>query len=330
MNLKVLLGLGAFFLAGGFAGYGVGRWTAGTGESSGTTSAVAEGPAVATYNGGSITARTLRERMAEEGPLLRQRYTTTEGKQELLQRMVREQVLAGEARQKGYDRNPQVVRQCEGALVGAYLEQELEAPERNRSVADAELRTFFEQHRSEYSQPARARVAHLFLEAAEGDAAKRSRQRGEAQALLKQLRSAVKRDRDAFTTLARSRSEDVATRPYGGELPAMTETEMREVLGSELTSAVLAASTTEGLLEQIFETPRGFHIVWLVERQSAVSPDFESLRETVSTRFIQSRRSTRHSEFMASVEQRAQLQVNQAALEAVEPPALSQATTPPR
>jgi peptidyl-prolyl cis-trans isomerase C len=329
MKLRVMLGVGAIFMAGGIAGYGVGRG-AGSTETSESQLEAVQGGAVATYSGGVITGQALRDRMAEEGPLLRQRYTTLEGKRELLQRMVRERVLASEARQKGYDRKPGVIRQCEGALVGVYLEQELEVPERNRTVADKELRAFFEQHRGEYTQPERARVAHLFLDAPEADAGKRSRQRAEAQVLLRQLRAAVKKERDAFTSLARSRSEDAATRPFGGELPAMSATELTETLGSDLAGVVFAANSVEGLVEQVVETPRGFHLVWVIERQPAVSPDLESLRETVSTRFLQSRRNTRHAEFMAAVEQRAQLQVNQAALEAVAPPASSQSAGTPQ
>src|SRR5688572_29600967 len=112
MNRKVMMGwMGAVFVAGGLSGYGVAHLSGRAAELPGEASAKTEGPVVATYLGGTLTADALRARMAEEGPLLRQRYSTPEGKQELLQRMVRERMLASDARQKGYDRDPRVVRQ---------------------------------------------------------------------------------------------------------------------------------------------------------------------------------------------------------------------------
>jgi peptidyl-prolyl cis-trans isomerase C len=322
MNRKVMLGwMGAVFVAGGLLGFGAGRLIGRAGESFWGGPSRGEALVVATYAGGTISTDELQARMAEEGPLMRQRYTTPEGKQELLWRIVRERVLASDARSKGYDREPRVVRQCEGSLVGLYLEKELEAPERERSIPGAELRAFFEQHRDEYAQPARARIAHLLLEASEDEPARRDNQRAVATTLLSQLRAQLKKDPDAFATLARGRSEDAATRPFGGELPVMTEAQLREVLGAEPTARVFDTSAQRGLLEQVIETPRGFHLVRVIEREPAVTPDFEVLRETLRTRYQQVRRDTRKAEFMAAVEQRAQLQVERAALDAVSPPA---------
>lgn len=276
-----------------------------------------DSPAVATFEGGRVTAGALEARIAEEGPLARERYASREARLELARQMVREQLLAREARQRGLDRDPGVVRQCEGALTELLLEREVEGPERQQPVSEQELRKAFEAQRAQYARPARARVALLLLAAPPADARARSRQRAEAQALLADARRALSRDPGAFATLARRRSEDPATRALGGELPPATEQQLLERYGPELAAAVFGGgpgSAAGGLLPVVIETPRGFYLVHVREREPAVEPRFEDLRELLRPRVTRERREQRLEAFADRLVQQARVELHPEAL----------------
>jgi peptidyl-prolyl cis-trans isomerase C len=308
-------GLGLLVLGGG-AGYVVGLRAGGA---SAETAGVAEtsGPRVATFAGGELSAEAVRARIRDEGSLMADKYATREGLRELVQSMVRERVLLAEARAKNHHLRPAVVRQCDAALLESFLEVEFEAPERQRPITDEELKSWFARQQPLLTRPAQVRLAHIFLAAPEADSALRERQRRAASALLAEVKAAVARDSEAFTTVARRRSEDTRTRPLGGELPPMAEPQVRQVLGAQVAGAVFSEARPRGLLGQVVETLEGFHLVTVLERTEAVSPSFEQARELLKPRLARERRDVNHAAFIEALERKAGVRIDEAALEAL-------------
>jgi peptidyl-prolyl cis-trans isomerase C len=308
-------------------GLAMGYLLGGRAHSSADTTATSTLPVVARFTGGAITADALRARIREEGPLMAERYSSQEGKRALLQSMVREQVLLAEARQKGYDHDPGVARQCEAALLEAFLAREFEQPERQKPITSTELEAYFQRRREQLARPAQVRLAQILLAAPEGDTARREQQRRAAQSLLGQLKTALARDRDAFTTLARQRSEDPRSRPLGGELPPMTEAQVKEILGTHVAASIFGQEERLGLHEGVLETPDGFRLVTVLARERAVVPDFEQMRGVLEPIYARERRTERYEAFVAAVEQRAQVHIDNAALDAVSATSASDATS---
>jgi peptidyl-prolyl cis-trans isomerase C len=286
-------------------------------RSSAETTATPALTVVARFKDGVITADALRARMGEEGPLMAERYSSREGKRALLQSMVREQVLLAEARQKGYDRNAGVARQCEAALMEAFLNREFEQPERQKPVTSAELEAYFQQRREQLARPAQVRLAQILLVASTGETARREQQRRAAHTLLAQLKTALARDRDAFTTLARQRSEDPRSRPLGGELPPLTEEQAKEFLGTNVVASLFGEEGHLGLYDGVIESPDGFRLVTVLAREQKVVPDFEKMRGMLEPMYARERRNEHYAAFVAAIEQRAQVHIDDAALDDV-------------
>ncbi len=295
------------------AGYSLGVH----GHSRADVPAPSSAPIVARFQGGTVTADALRARIREEGPLMAERYATREGKRTLLQSMVREQILLAEARQKGYDRAPGVARQCEAALMEAFLECEFEQPERQKPITHEELEAYFQRQREQLARPAQVRLAQIFLAAPEGDTARREQQRRAAIALLAQVKTALTRDREAFTPLARQRSEDPRSRPLGGELPPMTEARLKEFLSESAAAPILGKEERLGLHDGVLESPDGFRIVTVLAREREVVPDFEQMRGALEPNYARERRNERYTAFVTAAEQRAQVHIDDAMLDAV-------------
>src|SRR5512138_3434976 len=64
-----------------------------------------------------VTAAEFQARLAEQSPLIRQRYGTLERKREFLDQLIRFEVLVGEARRRGLDRDPEVLATLEKLMV---------------------------------------------------------------------------------------------------------------------------------------------------------------------------------------------------------------------
>jgi peptidyl-prolyl cis-trans isomerase C len=73
-----------------------------------------------------ITAGDFADRLAEQSPYLRARYTSPERRRELLDNMVRFELLALEAERQGYFDRPEVRRAENRVLVEALLREEID------------------------------------------------------------------------------------------------------------------------------------------------------------------------------------------------------------
>src|SRR5690606_4747154 len=73
-----------------------------------------------------ITAGDFADRLAEQSPYLRARYASPERRRELLDNMVRFELLALEAERKGYFERPEVRRAENRVLVEALLREEID------------------------------------------------------------------------------------------------------------------------------------------------------------------------------------------------------------
>jgi len=275
-------------------------------------------PAIAAFQGGAVTADELRAAIEEQGPLLRQDSASAAGRKRLAQELVRQKLMEQEAAAKGYDQAPDFLRERRRALVALYLRKELEEPVARHSPSDAELQDYLDRHRAEYAQPERVRIAHIFLAAPPSAGAARTKKLGEAQALLQKLAHASARDYYAFATAARERSEDPATKGFGGDLPLLSRAELGARLGPEVADAAFELRGIEKLADHVVEAPGGFHVIKLRARVEAMSPDLASLRGVLRGRVAAELRSKQEQEFFTALEKKAGVQLDEAALAAVQ------------
>jgi peptidyl-prolyl cis-trans isomerase C len=310
----VLMAVAAVVAAavGGLAG-----WSAGVAKRSRVD--VEDSPVVARVGERKITAAELKARMAEYGPMARARLSVTEGKRELLDGMIRTELLAQAARARGLEDDFSVRRRLDEVLAEAFLQKDLEPRRATVDVTDAELRARFEQDKAGFSRPERVRIAHLFLSAPEEPAAQRVRRKAEAEALLVEAREALRKDFHGFAPLVRAKSEDPESRPNGGELTPLTREELSTRLGPELAEAVFAAKTPNQLLDRVIATRAGFHVVRLLEHEPAGVASFEQVQDMLRARVRQEKQARMYEELLGSLKTVTPVEVNTQALTAVVP-----------
>lgn len=266
-------------------------------------------PRVATFRGGEVGAAAIRAALAQEPAALRSGHP--EIARRVVDDLVRTRILAALAREKGYDRDAELAQREAEQLASAYLEKELEAPERAKPPTDDEVRAFFEAHRAEFDRPERVRVAVIAFPAA--TPAEREAKRAKAQAALAEARRREK-DYYAFGELARRRSEDPRTASRQGELPIMSRDELSAAVGPELATAAFDVPEPGKVHPAVIESASGLYVLKLLGREPARNPSFEELRDTLRARLAAERLSERRKAFLERIWNEAHVSVDEAAL----------------
>jgi len=254
----------------------------------------------------TITLGDFAERLAAQSPYLRARFNSPERRREMLDDMIRFELLVQEAERLGLDRDPAVARVQTQALVDELLRTEVDARLSRDSITDADARAFYDAHATEWNQPEQVRASHL-----------RFADRGAAQRALVAVRAAPN-DTELFRRLAREQSNDEATRNSGGDLRFFSRPQGSvQVEGAPPVAVAEAAFvlTTPGeIVDHLVQADDGFHVVKLTARRQPMSRSFEEVKPIVVDRIFRDRRASMIAELVARLRREAYVQEDQAAL----------------
>lgn len=212
-------------------------------------------------------------------------------RKELVASLARQALLASAARARGIDRTPFVRRQCDEAMVEALRSGQLDSA---APIAESEFRAVYDADLSRYSHEGGVRLAHILIRAA-GDGTR------QASALLKELTASTQKDFYAFADAAHLHSIDGASKVAGGELPLMSDAQLKETFGVDF-AAQLEPLAPGALLPRVVSSPRGLHLVRFIERVPSSTTPFERVRENIATRLRAERSAKAWTEFVQHLE----------------------------
>ena len=262
----------------------------------------------------AITAADFRAHLAEQPAFSQARYKALDRKKELLDGMVRSELLLAEARRRKLDQDPEVRSTIEKVLIHKLTR--VHAEEQGR-VPDADLRRYYDQHKSEFVSPTRVRVAHLFLAAPSGDA-KRPHASAEAARLLREIKAKdAKGEKQALEMTASQRSEDAATKATGGDLGFRSKEELTAAWGPELADAALALKDANEI-GPVVSTPKGVHLIRLLGRHQGYETSFEAAKSRIEGRLATERRTRSIDELVAELKKKTKITIDDKALGAID------------
>ena len=94
------------------------------------------------------------------------RYQAPERRRELLHEMIDVMLLADEAREKGYDKDPVVEQEVREILRDAYFAGAREGAPTPAEIAVGDVRAYYEAHKADFHDPERRRVSAIVLSTA--------------------------------------------------------------------------------------------------------------------------------------------------------------------
>lgn len=256
--------------------------------------------------GKTITLGEFADRLSEQSPYLRARYNSPERRREFLDNLVRFELLAAEARERGYDKLPDVEHTRRQMMIQELMREEFEGKIRPEDVTDAEVRAYYEAHPEEFHQPEQVRASVILIR----DAAAARRVRAQLE-----QRGA---DIAVFRDLAARHNEDAATKDRFGDLRFFSRPAERAPGEPEVEPAVAEAAFSLAQIgdvaPSVIETPRGFFIVKLTGRRPALARSLEEASRPIRNRLWREKREAAVDAFIAGLRRSTDVQVHDEAL----------------
>ncbi len=274
-----------------------------------------KGPVVAQGGGVTITADELKARLDEQSPMLRASFSNLDRKKQFLDNMLRFELLAKAAEKEGLATDPDVQFTMKKVMVSKYYQRFFQAQDAAKSVPDADVQKYYDEHKDEFHRAARVRAAHIALNA-EAGSPERAKKAAAAKKLLAKVLADEKKNPRAFSDAARESSEDAATKSTGGDLSFKSQDELEKAYGKELAEAAYKVGDNQ-TSPTVIETQHGFHLLHVLGRQPEVNRGLDEVKTQIAAKLNSQRKSKEFDDFVKKLREDAKIQVNDAELEKV-------------
>jgi peptidyl-prolyl cis-trans isomerase C len=253
-------------------------------------------------------------------PYERLRYQSADRRKDLLNELVDLELLAQEARRRGLDKQPETQERVRQMLRDELLTQVRGSAGSPDDVSDADARRYYDEHRDDFREPERRRVAHIAL-ASETD----------AKALLEKAQAASAAE---WGKLVAEKSRDAKTKP-GAALPPELAGDLGIVgppghprganpaVAEPLRAAVFEIEKVGGVLPRVVAAPGGFHIVRMTGKTDARDRSFADASRSIRVALIQERVRAREAALEAELKQKYPVKIDEAQLAKIAVPAPS-------
>jgi tetratricopeptide (TPR) repeat protein len=230
-----------------------------------------------------MTRAMVDARLAEIPEQFRSTYTTPQGRQQLIDRLIEERVWLKAAEKSGIAKRPDVVEQVErqrrDLLVRTYLNERLaQAP----PISDSTAQAYYDAHLDEYRTPATVAVQHIQL--------KDERAAGRVRGLADKG--------DDWAKLVAKYSADSLTKSTGGALGTVTLAGNFASIGTQPALAESAYALGEGRIGGPYRTDRGWHVIRVGPTVPAGLRSFDQMKSIIVRQLSGERQQTYYREIL--------------------------------
>ena len=289
-----------------------------------------------------ITLEEFESRLNEKSPFVRARYNSPNRKQEFLDSLIRFELLALEAENKGYDKDPDVVLAHKQAMVRRFVAEEVAQLVRMKDVTDADIKAYFDAHKDDYTRPAQVRASHILVKA-ENTAV------GIIKQLLEQGSGPVAGASSSFKTWVKRASIDEKTKVKNGDLGFFAApgagTSSKHNHGADVPTAVSNAAFTLKANGEIYPRPiktsAGWHIVQRTGFRRAIDENIAAVKNKVRNAVFREKKRDAMQAYVRGLRAKAKVTVDESVLKSaasergrtparLTPPKLAPATNRPK
>lgn len=265
-----------------------------------------------------ITREAFENELASRGQVTRSRYTGPEEKLVLLEEMILRETLHQKALAAGYGTNPEIMARFKRMLVAQYQEDQLGKLEPPR-VSEEDIADYYRRHRERFGTPEKIRFALIEMSVPRtATAERRAETERKAEAILAEAKAAANTD-GTFGLLAQKHSEDQASRYRGGDIGWLTVGDTNAPWDSAVLTA-LAELTEPGNLAPVIETPEGFSLVKLMERQPASLRPIAEVRDGIEYWVTREKQERQQQALYTELKQGLNIRTNLALIESIMTP----------
>ncbi len=194
---------------------------------------------LATVNGRAITSEELESKLNTIAPQVREHYTTSAGKLEVLDNLITGEVVFQESLRQGLDKDKNVLAKLEDAkrqiLVSTMVEKLV-----SEKMGEEQIKKYYDDHKKDFKQ---VKASHILVN-----------QEDQAKDVYKQLKAGAD-----FSELAKKYSVDTGTKDNGGDLGYFTRGQMVEPFED------MAFSLKVNKFGEPIKTDYGYHIIKVLD-----------------------------------------------------------------
>lgn len=167
------------------------------------------------------------------------------------------------------------------------------------TVKPEDVEVFYQANQDHFKQGERVRASHILIQVPkDADAATKAQARAKAEDLLKQ----VKAGKD-FAELAKANSQDPGSAPNGGDLGYFQQGEMVGPFNDA------AFALKPGQVSNVVETPFGFHIIKVIDKQAGGVVPFEQAKPQIQQYLEQQNRQKETQAFVEGLRNKGKVEI---------------------
>jgi peptidyl-prolyl cis-trans isomerase C len=229
---------------------------------------VPEDQLAATVEDWQLSRTQLEEFLRRLPDAQRRRFDTPQGRGELAQRLMQEEMSYREAKRLKLNENEEVRKQIEDAtrtiLVSEYLRDYVDSKAR---PTDEEMHEYYETHPDQFTVLATIRAQHVFSKSKEK---------------LEDIKQRVEEGGEKFTTMAHLYSEDAITKDDGGDLGFFNPGGYIRGVGYSQTFTDAVEKMEPGKIYGPLKWEQGYSLVRVNDREEARLRPYDEVKEEIA------------------------------------------------
>jgi peptidyl-prolyl cis-trans isomerase C len=256
---------------------------------------------LATIDDVTITLGEFQERINRQSPYIRARYTSLEQKKEFLDSLVRFEVLAKEAYRRGLDKDPEVVRTMKQVMIQKLMRDEFDAKVTADTVADAEIKAYYDANLTEYVKPEEVRVSAIIL-----------KNKAQADRVALEARGDAGKTNKGFRDLVLKYSADEDSKLRGGDLRYF-DAQTKDVPANVVKAAFQLFNT--GDVSPVVDAGNGtWYVLKQTGRRKSVTKGFEDAKPQIRNKLFREKRLQAQKDFVDGLRTKSKISINEANL----------------
>jgi peptidyl-prolyl cis-trans isomerase C len=260
-------------------------------------------------------------------PFERLRYQSPDRRKQLLDELIDLELLAEEARRRGLDKQPETQERVRQMLRDELLTEVRASVATPNDISEADARRYYDEHRDDFREPERRRVAHIALNS-EADA-------------KSVLEKALTSNPTEWGKLVEAKSKDVRGKPssslppeLAGDLgivgpPGHPRGENPNV-PEPLRAAVFEIEKLGGVLPRVVAAAGAFHVLRLTGKTDARDRTFADAQRSIRVALVQERIRAREAELEQELKKKYPVTIDEAQLAKIPVPAASAQAPAPK
>jgi parvulin-like peptidyl-prolyl isomerase len=260
-------------------------------------------------------------------PFERLRYQSPERRKQLLDELIDLELLATEARRRGLDQQPETQERVRQMLRSELLDQVRASVPAPNDISEADARRYYDEHRDDFREPERRRVAHIALGS-----------EPEAKAVLDKAQTASPSE---WGKLVAEKSRDSRGKPSAA-LPPELAGDLGIVgppghargdnpnVPEALRAAVFEIDKLGGVLPRVVAAGGSFHVVRLTGKTDARDRSFADAERSIRVALVQDRIRAREAELELELKKKYPVTIDEAQLAKIPLPAASSKAPAPK